>query len=367
MVGPRAVPPADQHWSGRVSGRAGPGSIAMRLAFFGLLAALGLVAACASNAAPARPAAAPAAGSSAPAAPTAQPRERLKIPFSQASASNVPWFIAHDGGIFDRHGLDVELVNLGAGQAAQAALLSGEVVVTASSGPASVNAIVAGADVTIVGVTLDTLPFQLVALPEYTSIPDLRGATIGINRLGGSPHVVLRYMMRHGGVDVDQEARVIQIGQQPERMVALRTGAIQATLLIPPLGPLIEREGLRIVADSADLGLAYPNGVTTVNKEWLRGHRDTARRVLQSTVDAKRAFKSDRELATRSMQRWLQVDDPALLDDAYTYFGKILGEQILPRPEGLQMVLDEIAEERPEARRLKPEDLVDPTLAAEVR
>jgi NitT/TauT family transport system substrate-binding protein len=216
-------------------------------------------------------------------------------------------------------------------------------------------------------VTLDTLPFQLVAVPEYTSVPALRGTTIGINRLGGSPHVVLRFMMRHGGVDVDEEARVIQIGQQPERMAALRTGAIQATILIPPMGQIVEREGLRILADSAELGLAYPNGVTTMNREWLRNNRDTARRVLQSELDAKRAFKSDRELAIRTMQRWLQIDDRALLDDTYNYFSKILGERVLPRPEGLQMVLDELAEDRPEVRRFKPEDLVDPSLAAEVR
>ena len=186
------------------------------------------------------------------------PPVRLTIPISQLSTSNVAWFLAQDGGIFARHGLDVELVNLGAGQPAQAALLSGEVQVTASSGPAAVNAIAAGANVTIVSVTLDTLPFQLVAVPEVQAIADLRGTTIGINRLGGSPHVVLRYMLRHGGVEADQEVRVIQIGQQPERMAALRSGAIQATLLIPPLGTIVERDGLRIVADSADWGWPIP-------------------------------------------------------------------------------------------------------------
>lgn len=237
----------------------------------------------------------------------------------------------------------------------------------ASSGPSAVNAIAAGANVIIVGVTLDTLPFQLVAVPEVVSIADLRGTTIGINRLGGSPHLVLRYMLRHGGLDVDQDVRVIQIGAQPERMAALRAGAIQATLLIPPLGTLVERDGLRIVADSAELGLAYPNGVTTMNRDWLRTHRDTARRVLQSLQEAKRAFKTDRELAIRTMQRWLDVDDAALLEATHTYFSKILEDSALPRPEGLQLVLDEIAEERPDARSLRPADLVDPTLAAELR
>src|SRR4051794_27342272 len=124
------------------------------------------------------PAAVDAGGGARGAAASPAPRVHLKIPFSQVSTSNVAWFVAQDGGIFERNGLDVELVNLGAGQPAQAALLSGEVVVTASSGPAAVNAIAAGANVVIVSVSLDTLPFQLVAVPEIKAIPDLRGATI---------------------------------------------------------------------------------------------------------------------------------------------------------------------------------------------
>jgi NitT/TauT family transport system substrate-binding protein len=338
----------------------------MQMVRIGLLAAILWGLGCTTAVQPPSPAVSPVPGGSA-AAPTPARLERLTIPISQVTTSNVAWFLAQDGGIFARHGLDVELVNLGSGQTAQAALLSGEVMVTASSGPAAVSAIVAGANVTIVSVTLDTLPFQLVAVPEVRSVADLRGTTIGINRLGGSPHVVLRYMLRHGGVDADQDVRVIQIGQQPERMAALRSGAIQATLLIPPLGTIVERDGLRIVADSADLGLAYPNGVTTVNRDWLRTNRDTARRVVQSLQEAKRAYKTDRELAIRTMQHWLDLDDPPLLDATYTYFSKILEDWVLPRPEGLQMVLDEIAEDRPEARTLRPDDLVDPSLAAEVK
>jgi NitT/TauT family transport system substrate-binding protein len=337
-----------------------------------LLAAL-LAVACATPSSPTRPAASAATPGSAGAAPgdaalaPPAPRQRLTIPFTQASSSYGALFTAHDGGFWERQGLDVEMINLGAGQVAQAALVSGEVVVTGSGGPGAVNAIAAGANVIVVGVVFDTLPFQLIAVREYASIPELRGTTIGINRLGGSPHVVLRYMMRQGGVNVDQEARVIQIGQQPERIAALRSGAIQATILIPPLGTIVEREGLRILGDSASLGLAYPSSVLVMNRDWLRAERDTARRVLQGLWDGKRAFKYDKEIAVRALRKWLQIDDQALLEETHDYFSKVHEDAILPRPEGLQMVIDEVAEENPDVRILRPEDLVDPTLAAELR
>jgi ABC-type nitrate/sulfonate/bicarbonate transport system substrate-binding protein len=337
----------------------------MRLTALGLGGVLLLGVGCAG--APGAAGVAPTAPGAGPAVATAQPLERLTIPVSQTTASNAALFVAHDGGIFERNGLEVELVNLGAGQPAQAALVSGEVVVTAASGPVAVNAIAAGANVIVVGVILDTLPFQLIARPEYRSIPELRDTTIGINRLGGLPHFVLRYMMRQGGVDVDRDARVVQMGEQPERMAGLRSGAIQATLLQPPFGTIVEREGFRIVGDSAALGLAYPNGVLTMNRDWLRTRRDSARRVLQSLLDGKRAFKTDRELAIRTMQHWFQIDEAALLEDTYDYFSKILEEQVLPRPEGVQFVIDEVATEHPEARSLRVENVVDSSLAGELR
>jgi len=336
--------------------------VVSRLASAGLVAAILCCVACSS---PARPAVATDTAGAAGAGPP--PLERLTIPFSQLAAGNAPLFIAADGGIFERNGLDVDLVNLGSGQPAQAALVSGQVDLTASSGPSAVNAIASGANVVVVGVITDTLPYQLIASPDVRSVADLRGTTLGINRLGGLPHVVLRFMLRAGGVDADQDLRVIQLGEQPERLAALRTGAIQGTLVGPPYGTIAEREGLRLLADSAELGLAYPNGVLTMNRDWLRTHRDTARRVLQSLLDAKRAFRTDRELAVRALQHWLQVDDPTLLADMYDYFSRIAREEALPRPEGVQRVIDEVAAERPEARSLRPEDVVDTSLAAELR
>jgi NitT/TauT family transport system substrate-binding protein len=291
----------------------------------------------------------------------------LKLAYSQQAASLAGLFVAHEAGIFQRNGLDVELINLGSGQPAQAALLTGEVAIIAASGASAVNAMLAGAPIVIVGAVFDSLPFQLISSRDVASIADLRGKTIGINRLGGAPHAVLRYLLRHDGVDVDAEARVIQVGAQPERLAALRSGAVQATLVSPPLGAMAEREGLRLLGDSGELGLAYPTNVLAMQRDWLRANRDTARRAFQSLVDGVRAYKADQELGVRTLRRWLQVDDPVLLDDTYTYFRRVIPDHTLPKPEGLQLVIDEVAEERPEARALRPEELVDASLAAELR
>ncbi len=291
---------------------------------------------------------------------------RLKIGLTQA-ASQSGLLVAHDGGIFERHGLDVELVNLGAGQPAQAALISGELTVAAASGTSSVSAMLAGAPIVVVAAVFDTLPYQMISTRDVAAMEDLRGKTVGINRLGGAPHAVLRYLLRQSGVDVDREATVIQIGQQPERLAALRSGAIQATLISPPFGAMAERDGLRLLADAGELGLPYPTNVLAMSRPWLASQRDVARRVVQGLVDGTRAYKADRELGIRTIQRWRQVDDPVLLEDTYLYFRRVIQDEVLPRPEGIRLVIDEIAADLPEARNLRPDEVVAPSLAREVQ
>jgi NitT/TauT family transport system substrate-binding protein len=348
----------------------------MMRAIVGLACALTVLGACAPSApAPAGQqapvaGAAPASGAqqaaiSAPAAARA-PLERLTIGFSVVSAIHAGLYAAYEVGCFERAGLDADLVNLGAGIPAQAALASGELAVASVSGASTVNAILAGADLTFVGTLFDTMPYQLAALPEYPTVADLRGQTIGINRLGGTPHWVLRYILRQAGLD-EAEVRMLQIGQPPERMAAMRSGVIQATLVEPPFSTIAEREGLRIVADVAEPSVPYPHSALVMSREWLKNNRDVARRVLQCVVEGNRAFRADRDLGLRTLRRWLHTDEQALLDETYGYFSRVVPTEPLPRAEGIQLIIEEAAAEQPTARNLRPEDLIDPSLARELR
>src|SRR5581483_1129068 len=311
-------------------------------------------------------AARPADSAAAPAAPT-QPLEAVRVGFANASAIHAAVMAAQEGGLFARNGLDVELVNLGPSQSTQAALLSGEAPVASVSGSSTLNVILAGGDLAIVGAVFDTMPYQLVTTRDLTTLADLRDKQIGVNRFGGAADSILRYVLRQNGLDPERDVRILQVGAQTERLAALRSGAVQGTLVDPPFQVLAEREGLRVLLDTADLGLAYPQDVLVMSRAYIATRRDTARRVLQSAVDGARAFRQDRELGVRTISHWLKLEDPALLDDTYAYFSRLMPEEVLPRADGLQLVIDEVAADKPEARSLRAQDLVDPSLAREVK
>jgi NitT/TauT family transport system substrate-binding protein len=313
----------------------------------------------AASAAAAAPAAAP--------APGGQPRQQLTIGFANVTAVHSILWAALEGGAFARNGLDVDLVNLGRSQAVQAALLSREVVIASVSGSSTVNVRLAGGDLVMIGSTFDTMPYQLATTRDVNSLADLRGKSIGVNSFGGAADSILRYLLRQAGLDPERDTTILQVGAQNERVAALRSRGIQATLVDPPFGSIAEKEGLRVLLDTTELGIAYPQDVVVVHRDWLASNRDTARRILQSLVDGRKAFKADRELGLRTIQKWLQLDDPATVEETYAYYARVLPDDILPRLEGLQFVIDEVAAEHPEARSLRPEDLLDVSIAREVK
>jgi NitT/TauT family transport system substrate-binding protein len=219
----------------------------------------------------------------------------------------------------------------------------------------------------MIGSIFDTMPYQLATIREITTLADLRGKSIGVNSFGGAADSILRFLLRQAGVDPERETTILQVGAQNERVAALRSGGIQATLVDPPFGSIAEKEGLRVLLDTTDLGIAYPQDVLVVHREWLASNRDTARRIMQSLADGGRAFKTDRELGMRTVQKWLQLDDPATVEETYAYYARVVPDDLLPRLEGLQLVIDEVAADHPEARALRPEDLLDASVAREVK
>src|SRR5437868_8018774 len=153
----------------------------------GLLALLLAVSACAPAAPPPSSAGAPAPvppGAGAPAATAAGDTTAVATPnsapapvslrygYSATSIVLLAQKIAVEQGIYRQHGLDVELLLMGAGVMA-AAQLAGEVEYT-NSYPATIHSAAQGAPLRIVSTIVDAPLFAFVTRPEVQTLADLR-------------------------------------------------------------------------------------------------------------------------------------------------------------------------------------------------
>ena len=87
-----------------------------------------------------------------PAADGAQTK-KIRLAFSALAYANPPFWIAHDLSIFDKYGLESEIVYVGGARPIQA-MLGGSIDVSQVGGAAAVSAAAQGAEVIILGTVL---------------------------------------------------------------------------------------------------------------------------------------------------------------------------------------------------------------------
>jgi NitT/TauT family transport system substrate-binding protein len=114
---------------------------------------------------------------------SAQQLETLNVSYASVTGSRIPLWIAKDAGLFEKHGLNVNLVVIAAGNAAIGALASGDVEILGAPGSTTMVSAVRGMPFAIIG-TFGPAAWKLAAHPTITSAQELRGKTIGISRPG---------------------------------------------------------------------------------------------------------------------------------------------------------------------------------------
>jgi len=77
-----------------------------------------------------------------------------------------------------------------------------------------VRAAIGGLPVRIVACNLATVPFVFMARPEFKSVQELKGRTIGVNNFGGVPDLISRMTLKHYGLDRKRRLRSFSQGQK---------------------------------------------------------------------------------------------------------------------------------------------------------
>lgn len=250
-------------------------------------------------------------------APSYAGAQKINILYSNATFSGTAMYVAKDSGLCKQRGLDLELV-MGAGSAPTvSAVVGGYVQFVHVSASSLINAAVNGAPVVIVAKVMGPPPYKLVGTKGSKRVQDLKGKRIAVNRFGGAPDFLLRYVLTRNGLDAQKDVTILQMGDPSSRLVSLFSGAIDATLLLVPEEKVAVEKGLPVIVDFAALKLPLVNIVLGANKKFLEESPAVARSFLACYSDALARAKSDTDFTKKSLARWTRTNDASLLD--YTY------------------------------------------------
>src|SRR5207344_1880283 len=107
----------------------------------------------------------------------AVPAKKVRLAYSAFAYANPPFWIAQDLKLFEKYGLDSELVYVSGARPIQA-MLGGSIDASQVGGAATVSAAAQGADVVILGTIFSRLNFAVHASPQIKQISDLKGKTL---------------------------------------------------------------------------------------------------------------------------------------------------------------------------------------------
>src|SRR3990167_47226 len=167
--------------------------------------------------------------------PLIRSQDNAIVGISGPAINMVYSFVARDAGIFQKYGIDPRLVLFEAGSLLAQAMLSGDVKMSVSSGPAAIAARTQGADTIIVAACVNILPYSIVAAKGITSWEQLKGKKIAISRFGSGTDTAVRLVLKKFGLDPAKDVMILQVGMQSSRFQALAAGSIDATIISPPL------------------------------------------------------------------------------------------------------------------------------------
>jgi NitT/TauT family transport system substrate-binding protein len=292
--------------------------------------------------------------------------QSLKIPFAALSPTYTPLWIADQAGLFKKHGLDVQLIYISAGSVIIPAILSGQVDIANMSSAPALTAWARGAELATVGVTSNRLLHVVMTRSSIKKPEELKGKKIGSDRYGSLSDLVLREALRHYNLAPDRDVAVIQTGGLPERLGALKIGAVDGAIVAGDTAFEAEKLGFHKVIDLSQLPIQYPGSTIVVSKSFLSARRDTVKRFLRGWIEGIKTAKTDKEYTISVMQKFLKTSDRSILDKTFEVYKPVHERVPSPDPNVMSVALKQLSATIPQAGQLKIENFIDRSLISEL-
>ncbi len=280
--------------------------------------------------------------------------DKLRISYASVTGNTaVITYVAHRAGLFEKYGLDTEIILITGGPASVSALLNGDVDLDLRAPIAAIQAISHGAKLTFLLSQSNTLEYDVVTRPEIRNVKQLKSKKIGIIRFGGISELMVRYLFQKLGLDADKDIAIVQVGQA--RFTSLERGAIEATVLSSAESAFAKRAGFRVL----DMPALPFFGSTIVTTPTLATKKsDAFTRYMKGYLDGVRFFFNDRERSSQYIGDLLRTRDRDMIELAYkTNPQHQMGRKPYPDMAAVRATLDVMGARDPLVKKLKAEDL----------
>jgi ABC-type nitrate/sulfonate/bicarbonate transport system substrate-binding protein len=248
--------------------------------------------------------------------------QRLTVGYTPISGAALPFFIAVEERIFQKHGFEVSPVFMGGSPLINSAILAGEFPIGYTGGGAVISSRLSGSDLVAIASPLPVLTIDGWAKPEIKSIGDLRGKRVGVTRFGASSYFSALSMLEAGGVKPN-EVTFIQNGGVGESLAALMGGRVDVCMIGYPFGLNAKNAGFHLLfrPSQTEYGL-FPTAVIAARESWLKEakNRKVAVDFLRALHEGLVLSRENATVTKRALKKFTRVDDDASLQGSFEFY-----------------------------------------------
>jgi len=294
-------------------------------------------------------------------AQSAKPHQ-LRLAVSTATPHNTPLWVAKDKKIFDKYGLDVQLIFVMGGALVTQMLAAGEIQIAANA-PAALLGLVAGGEkiAMFIGIS-NTSPFTLISQPSIKAAADLKGKRLGTARFGGSSHVSALIALDHLRLDPKRDNIVLlQTGLDPERMAALEQKGLDAAMLQRLATKTMLAKGYTQLLNLNQAKIPYQNTVLASRRDYMASNAKSFESFTRAVLEGY-AFvfnKENKQAVKEVIAKNLRLPNADAAEDFYLEAQEELDRKPYPTLEGTRTVIKFVAEQNPKVASVKAEDIID--------
>jgi NitT/TauT family transport system substrate-binding protein len=300
---------------------------------------------------------------------TAQAADKLILGYTGIGVGAEIHHFAKDTGLFQKNGLDVEIIYIPAGSTAIQAMISGEINVGWGNEAAGVVAAHgAGFALKMIAVLVNKFVYSFVTSPAILKPADLKGKSVAVSRFGSGSDFITRTALKSWGLDPNKDVTVLQIGNSPARLGALMTGKVHGSILNLSQKTRARRAGLRILADLSQIDAEYPQGVVYTTPAFIEKRPDVLLRFTRAYVEAVRQFKANRQAGLQVVEKHTGLTDKEEASEYYDSFTKnFLLDFPMPTIPALKTLLEDVGSQNPKLKEINPQNLIDTRFLSEIK
>jgi ABC-type nitrate/sulfonate/bicarbonate transport system substrate-binding protein len=295
--------------------------------------------------------------------------ERFVLSNSTLAETRAPIYIAQDLKLFEKFGLDAQIVNIRGSAVNIAALMAGEIQMAVANGTIAITAAARGAPIVILA-TVGPTRYNLVSR-TLSSPTELRGKTIGIGGFGIGDYYALRRLLPKLGL-TEKDVTLLPTGTTSsyDRLNMMLNGKADAVMAIQSNIDRIEIRGvdLNVLAGTEELGIDISGADFFTTREFLRAKPHQVKAVFRAFGEAVRIGRQNKEVFHRSIRRYMKEENPKLINKFYEshYYFAAKPRTMRPLEGALELDIRDMQASVPELRGRHAVEFIDATALREV-